>query len=173
MENIVLIGFMGTGKSTVAKTLGKMFQMKIVEMDQEIVSQEDMTIPEIFSKHGEEYFRNCETRLLMDLQKKENVIISCGGGTPLRECNVIEMKKNGKVILLTAKPETIWARIKDNTDRPLLKGNMNVEYIKAMMEQRREKYFAAADVIVETDGKKIKEICQEIIEKTGKGELYV
>lgn len=173
MKNIVLIGFMGTGKSTVSETLSSLFQMKIVEMDQEIVQQEGMTIPEIFSKYGEEYFRNCETQLLKDLQERQNVIISCGGGTPLRECNVIEMKKNGKVILLTARPETIWSRIKDNTDRPLLNGNMNVEYIKGMMEQRREKYYAAADIIVETDGKTIKEICQEIVEKTRKGEVYV
>lgn len=162
---VVLIGFMGTGKSTVAKELSGLLKMDIIEMDQQIVIQEGMEISEIFAKYGEEHFRNLETNLLKDMQKRENVIISCGGGTPLRECNVVEMKKNGSVFLLTAKPETIWNRVKNNTDRPLLNGNMNVEYIESMMAKRKEKYEAAADYIIETDGKSVSDICKEIIEK--------
>mgnify|MGYP005818677615 FL=1 len=82
----------------------------------------------------------------------------------MREENVKEMKKNGKVILLLAKPETIYERVKDCHDRPLLEGNMNVEYIKGLMEQRNEKYQAAADVCVHTDEREISEICREIME---------
>ena len=77
------------------------------------------------------------------------------------------MKKNGKVILLTAKPETILERVKDNHDRPLLENNKNVDYIAHLMEQRWEKYQAAADIIIETDGKSAFEICEEIIAKAG------
>ena len=83
----------------------------------------------------------------------------------MRECNVVEMKKNGKVVLLTARPETILARVKDNHDRPLIENNKNVPFIAELMEKRREKYEAAADIIIETDGKSKLEICEEIVQK--------
>ena len=85
-----------------------------------------MSIPDIFATYGEEYFRDLETSLLVELQDRKNVIISCGGGTALRENNVAEMKKNGRVVLLTASPETIYERVKDSDDRPVLKGRKNV-----------------------------------------------
>lgn len=163
--NIVLIGFMGAGKSTVASYMHKTFSMEIIEMDQVIVEQQGMSIPEIFEKHGEEYFRNLETQLLIDLQERKNVIISCGGGVALRERNVREMKKNGRVVLLTASPETILERVKDCDDRPLLNGSKNVEHITKLMEARRPKYEAAADIIIATDGKSASEICREIVGK--------
>ena len=161
--NIVLIGFMGTGKSTTANYLSECFGMKTVEMDQEIVDREGMSIADIFSVRGEEYFRNAETNLLKEMQSERNVVISCGGGTPLREVNVQEMKKNGKVVLLTAKPETIYERVKDNHDRPLLENNMNVEFIQDMLAKRMDKYLAAADITIETDGKSKIDICKDIV----------
>ena len=81
----------------------------------------------------------------------------------MRDVNVAEMKKNGKVILLSATPETIYERVKDNHDRPLLENNKNVEFIQQLMEKRREKYEAAADIIIQTDGKTTYEICEELI----------
>ena len=149
--NIVLIGFMGAGKSTVARTLGEWFDMDIVEMDELISERQGMSIPEIFEKHGEEYFRNLETNLLIELQKASRTIISCGGGAAMRSQNVSEMKKNGYVVLLTA--------------APLLKNHKNVEYIAQLMEKRREKYETAADLIVQTDKKNVQEICKEMITK--------
>lgn len=83
----------------------------------------------------------------------------------MRERNVAEMKKNGKVVLLTAKPETILERVKNDHGRPLLEGNKNVEFIADLMEKRREKYEAAADIVIETDGKTKQEICEELIQK--------
>ena len=83
--NIVLIGFMGSGKSTVSDYLSTMFDMRLVEMDQEISEREEMSIPDIFATYGEEYFRNLETNLLKELQTGNNCIISCGGGVALRE----------------------------------------------------------------------------------------
>ena len=80
----MLIGFMGAGKSTISDYLSTMFAMDIVEMDQVIAEREEMSIPDIFSTYGEEYFRNLETNLLIELQQKSNVIISCGGGAALR-----------------------------------------------------------------------------------------
>ena len=83
----------------------------------------------------------------------------------MREQNVTEMKKNGRVVLLTASPETIYERVKDSNDRPLLKDNNNVEYIAELMEKRREKYEAAADIVIQTDNKTILQICEELITK--------
>lgn len=165
--NIVLIGFMGSGKSTISKKLSERFGMEIVEMDQIIAEREQMSISEIFATKGEPYFRDLETNLLIELQAEKNVVISCGGGVPMRECNVIEMKKNGKVVLLTARPETILERVKDDHSRPLLENNKSVEYISELMEKRREKYEAASDIIVETDGKSADEICEEIAKRVG------
>ena len=92
------------------------------------------------------------------MQERKNTIVSCGGGAALRAENVKEMKKNGRVVLLTAHPETILERVKDSEDRPLLNGNKNVEFIDNLMESRREKYEAAADIVVHTDKKDINTI---------------
>ena len=163
--NIVMIGFMGAGKSTVAEYLSTMFAMEVVEMDQLIAEREGMSISDIFETYGEEYFRNMETNLLIEMQEKKNVIISCGGGVAMRERNVAEMKKNGRVVLLTAHPQTILDRVKDSDDRPLLNGHKNVEYIEQLMEARREKYEAAADIFVDTDNKTVLQICEDLIQK--------
>ena len=161
--NIVLIGFMGAGKSTISDFLKTVFAMDVVEMDQIIAEREGMSISDIFETYGEEYFRNLETELLIEMQSRKNVVISCGGGVPMRERNVVEMKKNGRVVLLTAKPETILNRVKDDHDRPLLEGNKNVDFIAELMEKRREKYEAASDIVIETDGKDRLEICEELV----------
>ena len=168
--NIVLIGFMGAGKSTISDYLSTMFDMDIVEMDQVIAEREEMSIPDIFATYGEEYFRDLETNLLIEMQSRSNVVVSCGGGVPMRERNVTEMKKNGRVVLLTAKPETILERVKDNHDRPLLENNKNVSFIADLLEKRRAKYEAAADIVVETDGKSELEICEELIHRLREAE---
>lgn len=163
--NIVLIGFMGAGKTTVSEYLSTMFAMDVVEMDQVIAEREGMSIPDIFATYGEEYFRNRETQLLKEMQHRKRAVISCGGGAALREENVGEMKKNGRVVLLTASPETIYERVKDSTDRPVLSGNNNVEFITELMEKRREKYEKAADIVIYTDGKTVLQVCEELIAK--------
>ncbi|BDF33428.1 hypothetical protein CE91St62_14930 [Lachnospiraceae bacterium] len=163
--NIVLIGFMGAGKTTVSDYLSTMFAMEIIEMDQVIADREEMSIPDIFATYGEEYFRNLETNLLIEMQSRKNTVISCGGGAALRERNVDEMKKNGRVVLLTASPETIYERVKDSDDRPVLNGRKNVEGISELMEQRREKYEAAADIVINTDNKNVLQICEELVQR--------
>ena len=126
-----------------------------------------MSIPDIFAQKGEPYFRDAETNLLIEIQSKENAVVSCGGGVALREKNVEEMKKSGKIVLLNAKPETILERVKDDDNRPLLRGNKNVEFIRNMMEQRRPKYESVADFVIQTDGKTADMICKEIFERIG------
>ena len=163
--NIVMIGFMGAGKSTISDYLKNVLAMDVVEMDQCIVERQGMSISDIFETYGEEYFRELETNLLIEMQSQSNVVVSCGGGVPMRERNVVEMKKNGRVVLLTAKPETILERVKDNHDRPLLENNKTVPFIADLMEKRRAKYEAAADIVIETDGKSELEICEEMIHR--------
>ncbi|MBM6685548.1 chorismate mutase [Faecalicatena contorta] len=163
--NIILIGFMGAGKTTISDYLSTMFAMNIVEMDQVIEEREEMSIQDIFATYGEEYFRELETGLLVEMQSRKNTVISCGGGVAMRERNVAEMKKNGRVVLLTASPETIYERVKDSRNRPVLNGRKNVQGISELMEQRREKYEAAADIVVNTDGKTVLQVCEEMIQK--------
>lgn len=165
MTNVFLIGFMGSGKSTVASCLAKNYGMKIIDMDQLIVEREGMSIPDIFAKKGEQYFRGVETSLLIEIQGQQHKVVSCGGGVVLREENVQAMKKCGQVVLLNAKPETILERVRDDDNRPLLRGNKNVKFIRDMMEKRQPKYEAAADFVVDTDGKSADMICKEIFEK--------
>ena len=164
MHNIFLIGFMGVGKSTIAKLLAKELQAELVEMDETIEAEAGMSINEIFEKFGEQHFRDLETALIERVSKKGGVVVSCGGGAVLRPENVEMMKQSGKIIFLSATPETIYERVKNSTNRPLLNGNMNVEYIKGLMERRREAYESAADVIISTDGKWKMEIVGEILD---------
>lgn len=163
MKNIYLIGFMGAGKSTVAAELEKMTGAKRIEMDECIEAQQGMPITEIFARHGEAYFRELETALLRTFVGQENLIVSCGGGSVLLDTNTALMKEAGSIVLLTATPETVYARVKDSTNRPILNGNMNVEYIKGLMEKRRERYEAVADIRIATDGMEISEICEAVL----------
>ena len=165
MRNLYLIGFMGSGKSTVARTFSDKYDMKLIEMDEEIVRQENRAISEIFSTDGELYFREQETKLLRQIKHGEKQIVSCGGGSVLKSENVSLMKESGVVVWLLAKPETVLERIKDSQDRPLLNGKMNVKSISELMEKRRATYEAAADLLVETDGKSALDICSEIMGK--------
>lgn len=164
-KNILLIGFMGAGKSTVSAKLSELLAMEIMEMDAYIQKKEGMSIKDIFATNGEEYFRNCESNTLIELREKKHMVVSCGGGVPLREKNVELMKNSGYVVWLTATPEAIYERVKDSTERPLLNGNMNVPFIQNLMESRREKYEREADIVIDTTGKEIETICEELLQK--------
>lgn len=165
MKNIFLIGFMGTGKSTIANALQKEFGLQVLEMDEQIAEQEKMSISDIFKTKGEAYFRDLETLFLKNMKEQSECVVSCGGGVVLREENVEEMRRSGCVVLLTAEPETILERVKRSNGRPILEGNKTVEFITQLMEQRKEKYELAAEMIVHTDGKTACEIAKVIMKK--------
>lgn len=164
-NNVFLIGFMGTGKSTIASCFGADYAMNIVEMDKAIVEKARMSIADIFAQYGEEYFRDLETTILKETGNMKNTVVSCGGGIVLRKENVNYMKQNGKIVLLTASPEEIVARVKNDNERPLLKESKDIESVNKLMEARRVKYEEAADVIIHTDGKSKEIICKELISK--------
>ena len=167
-NNIMLIGFMGAGKTTVSRELSKMTGRKELDMDAYIVEKEGMAITDMFDQYGEEYFRKKETASLVEIMKSDNLIVSCGGGVVVKDENVAYMKDGGVIVLLTATPQTILERVKESTDRPILNGNMNVEFIEQLMNKRKDRYLSVADIIVSTDNKSIKEICAEIMEKISK-----
>lgn len=160
---VFLIGFMGAGKSAVASGLQKRLSIDRIEMDREIELGEGMTIPEIFSKKGQEYFRDLETGLLKSLETRNGCVVSCGGGAILRPENVRIMKALGRILWLTASPVTIWERVRFSDNRPLLKGRMDPESIRQMMEERRPAYERAADLIIDTDQKSVDQVVEEII----------
>lgn len=165
MKNIILIGFMGTGKSTIANKLSKLLSFKVVDTDKYISKMENMSITQIFEQKGEEYFRMLETKLLTNLQPQHSLIISCGGGTPLNPKNQILLKNLGCVFLLNTSAKTIFYRVKHSKDRPLLNDNMNLEYISNMIEGRKEKYLMCCDFVIKTDNKSLISICNEIKNK--------
>lgn len=161
-SNIFLIGFMGAGKSTIARELCRQENLRLIEMDEQIEAQEQRSIPEIFAAEGEAYFRKLETNLLESLAHTGDTVVSCGGGAVLRRENVDAMRKSGIVVYLDTRPETVFDRVQSSHNRPLLEGNMNVAYIQGLMDKRLPAYREAADVTVSTDGRSAQEICAEI-----------
>ena len=162
-NNIILIGFMGTGKSTISKELHEKTGRKEIDLDAYITEKSGMTINDIFAQSGETAFRDLESACLAEVLKNDQQIVSCGGGTVLRTGNVAEMKKHGRIILLTATAQTIYNRIRTNTERPLLRNNMSPEYIQELMGKRDKVYHDAADIIICTDGKEVPDIAEEIL----------
>ena len=169
-ENLYLIGFMGCGKSAVARGFRSLYGMPVTEMDRQIEEQEDMSVSEIFEKKGEACFRSLETALLETLSGQCGLVVSCGGGGPLRRENVDLMRQGGRIVWLKAVPETILERVSRDDRRPVLRGKKNIKDISALMEERRPAYEAAADITIETDGKSIQQICGEILQEAGCGD---
>ncbi len=162
-KNIYIIGFMGSGKTSVSTKLAEMTEIPRIEMDQIIIESEKMSVTEIFAKKGEPYFRAREAELIRELSKEVPKIVSCGGGVAMNEKNVEEMRHAGMIICLTATPEVIYQRVKDSNERPILNGNMNVEYIAELMEARRPFYEKAASVIIDTSHMGIEQVAEAVL----------
>lgn len=163
MGNVILIGFMGCGKTTVGLRLSYRLRQSVIDTDKEIEREEKRTVSAIFAEEGESYFRERETACLQKLIKSvSNQIISAGGGLPLREENRRLLHKLGKVFYLRADAETIYERLKGDTTRPLLQGSDPKTKIRTLMEQRDACYRKAADVVIQVDGKNFEQIMDEI-----------
>lgn len=168
-SNIVLEGFMGSGKSTVSELLSEELMLELIDTDEVIEDTEGRTINEIFETEGEASFREMETDLLeaIDSDHWREFVISLGGGMPVKEGNRELLRKIGKVVYLRAKPETIFERVKDDDKRPLLKTEDPLAKIEELLEKRAAFYEDVADMIIDTDGKSPLEITKEIIDKLG------
>lgn len=163
MGNVILIGFMGCGKSTVGLRLSYRLRKPVIDTDKEIERAEKRSISDIFQTEGEAYFRDKETECLKKLLKTSgNQIISVGGGLPMREVNRQLLHQLGQVVYLRAKAETIYDRLKYDTTRPLLQGENPQEKIRSLMTQREQNYKEASDIIIDVDDKDFEQIIGEI-----------
>lgn len=149
--NIVLIGYRGTGKSTVARKLGERLSMRVVNMDEEIARRAGKTIPEIVEQYGWDRFRDIESLVAADLQDEDGLIIDAGGGVILRPQNIESLKKNGILFWLVADESAIIDRIQQGDQRPSLSGSKNfIEEVSEILAKRTPKYRAAADHVIDT-----------------------
>lgn len=148
MDNIILCGFMGSGKTTVGKELARKMNFKFIDTDELIEKEQGITIKEIFEKHGEDYFRNLEHEICKKVSDMRNCIISTGGGvmTYKRNCDVL--KNKNKIIFLDASFNIICKRIGNSNVRPLFK---DLEKAKQLYDERKKKYVDASDYIVNGD----------------------
>ncbi|HHW08147.1 MAG TPA: shikimate kinase [Clostridia bacterium] len=147
--NIVLIGFMGAGKTSTGKRLAEILQMEFVDTDKEIEKLTGITISQIFARHGEVRFRSEEHLIVTKAANRTNCVIATGGGAVLNEENVRALQRNGILICLTASPEVIQARVSKRGGRPLLQKDKSVEKIRQMMEERKP-FYAQADFTLDT-----------------------
>lgn len=162
-KSIVLIGFMGSGKTTVGLRLSWKLRLPVEDTDKLIEKKEGCTISQIFEREGEEAFRKKETELLRQLAESRYLrILSAGGGTPVRKENRPLLRQCGTVVYLRVRPETVYERLKGDASRPLLQCGDPLERIKSLLAERREAYESSADVILDADDLDSEE-CAEMI----------
>lgn len=163
MKNVVLIGFMGTGKSRVGHMVGRQLSLRFVDTDDLIVQRMQMEISDIFARLGEPKFRDIERQVVAEVSALDGQVIATGGGVPLSAENVANLKRNGVVICLTASPEIIYRRTGRSDARPLLGQDSKVERIREMLDSRQI-YYAAADYQVDTSARPASSVAREIVE---------
>lgn len=162
--NIVLIGYRGTGKSTVGKILADRLGRELVSTDAEIIRRARLPVPDIVQRFGWDHFRDLESEVCRDLAGKDGLIIDTGGGAVLRQQNVDCLKKSGVLVWLTATVPTIIERIGGDTQRPSLTGTKSfTEEVEEVLRERQPKYKAAANHIIQTDGRSVTEVAETIL----------
>ncbi len=149
--NLILVGFMGTGKSAIGRRVAEQLALPFVDTDDEIVQLAGMPIPEIFAASGEAGFRALEHRVAIDVAQRGGCVIATGGGIVLDPANLDAFRESGLLIALTAEPETILKRVGSDTNRPLLQHPDRLERITELLEQRRDIYAAIAPSIATDD----------------------
>lgn len=162
--NIVLIGYRGTGKSTVGRLLAARLGRTLVSTDAEIVARAKRAIPEIVAQEGWDYFRDLESDICGELASRDQLVIDTGGGAILRPQNVEALKKRGTLFWLTASVETIATRIGSDNQRPSLTGTKSfVDEVADVLRERTPKYQAAADHVVATDDRSVDQLVETLL----------
>jgi len=163
--NIALIGFMGTGKTSVGRVLAVRLKKEFIRTDDLIAESAGKSIPEIFEEDGELRFRELETEVVKRISDKKGMVIDCGGGVILNRINVDNLKKNSRIILLTASPEAILERVlKDAEQRPLLETQDKLERIKQLLSLREPLYKRFADFEIDTSNLDVDQVVDKILE---------
>jgi len=150
--NVVLIGFMGSGKTTIGARLASLLGFEFVDTDSLIVAKAGKDIPKIFQEQGEDGFRQLESATLRDLLGRDHLVISTGGGIVTREENCALLREIGLIVHLTTSDVLLWSRVKRNRDRPLLHTPEPRKTFDELLEKRRPLYDALADLVVDTRG---------------------
>lgn len=163
-KNIVLFGFMGTGKSAVARILGERLDLQVVEMDELIEEREGMSISAIFAEKGEDYFRRLERELVKELSRFGGRVIATGGGVVLNPDNITDFQKKGIVLCLTARPVVIERRLAEENHRPLLEVDNRLEKIKILLAAR-QCYYKRIENQIDTSDLEINQVVDSIITK--------
>ncbi len=167
MKNLILIGFMGAGKTTVGQLLAKEKGMAFSDTDERIASEQGMGIPELFAKYGEPYFRDLETGLLRRMREDtRDTVLSVGGGLPVREENRGLLRGLGCVIYLSAEKGTILSRVKNDGSRPLLEGGDLEGRVERLMREREALYRQAAHLVIRTDRRSVSQVLRIICQET-------
>lgn len=166
-ENIVLIGFMGSGKSHVSRILAEKLKREVLATDEMIESSEGRSIKAIFDESGEAYFRDVETRVVAQAAARKGVIIDCGGGVVLREENIDALKKSGRLFFLSASPACLYEQVNHSGHRPLLDVENPLVLIEELLEARLPHYHKA-DEIIDADYKSVDEIAQQVLQRIEK-----
>ena len=150
-DNLILIGFMGTGKTSLGKLLASNLGRAFIDLDEKIEADTKMTIPEIFEKHGEKYFRELEKKAVREISERRGLVIATGGGTVKDSENVEMLKKSGMIICLTTDAEEIFRRTEKRGERPVLDsgGENRIDTIKKLLSER-EKFYDCADYKIDT-----------------------
>jgi shikimate kinase len=164
MPNIVLVGFMGTGKTSVGQRLAERLEMSYIDTDDVIEQDSGMIIADIFRQHGETRFRDLESAAVRKVSDLNNYVISTGGGVVLRETNLQMLKGNGIVFCLAATSTEIWKRVGHETHRPLLQTPYPLAKIQQMLTDRAP-YYALADNTIQTTGLSIEQVTEQVIEE--------
>jgi len=162
--NIILVGFMGTGKSSAGRLIAERLTMEFVDMDDEIVRREGCSIPDIFRDRGEPAFRELERALVIELANRSNLVISTGGGIVLNPDNIRDFSRTGSVFCLQAKPESILRRVEHDQNRPLLQGGDRLTKISELLARRQPLYDAIPQQI-DTEGHKPSDTADAVIHK--------
>jgi len=162
--NIALIGFMGSGKTTVGRLLAVRLGMKFIDLDDVIKDKLGMEITEIFSNYGEKYFRDVESQVVKEVFTGiDNSVIACGGGVVLKDDNVRIINQNSVVVYLRISPYEAYSRLLSCRDRPLLNVSNRLEVINQLMRVREPLYLRTAHIVVDVDGRTPEDIVEEII----------
>jgi shikimate kinase len=162
--NLVLIGYRGTGKSAVAEILSQRLDRAVVSLDEEIVREAGMPIPEIVEKHGWPWFRDLESEIVERFSRRDGAILDTGGGVVLRRENTENLRRSGVLFWLKASVEVIVARIEGSTERPALTaGKSFLEEVEEVLSERLPLYRAAADREIDTDPLTVTGVADEII----------
>ncbi|MFH0790363.1 MAG: shikimate kinase [Candidatus Omnitrophota bacterium] len=160
--NIYLVGFMGTGKTSVGRGVARSIKWQFVDLDELIEAREKRTIPDIFAQSGEPYFREVEKQVLKQTAEKDNLVAACGGGIVIDPENIRLMKQTGKIICLKASPEAILNRTKKSSHRPLLNVDNPMQRIEELLEKRAA-FYALADITIDTSALSVKQVEDEVI----------